>query len=91
MLRRTSSWPAAQVGRQSFDRGRHHLGVRVEVLVHRRADDDHDVLGAGDDPGSVVGFDGMPSITRSSTSGAPGSSKGMTPELTMSTAMASMS
>ena len=91
MLRSTSNWPGPQVGRQSLHRRRHHVRVGVEVFVDRRTDHDHHVLGTADDPGSVVGVSREPSITRLSASGAPGSSKGITPELTMSTAMGSRS
>ena len=48
VLRRMRMLAVAELVEQSLDRPQDEPRVRVEVLVDRRADDDHDVLGLAD-------------------------------------------
>ena len=71
--------PVVELIEQPLDREEDELGVGIEVLVDRGADDQHDVLGLGDGAGSVVASSRSVPIRRSSSSSAPFSQKGILP------------
>ena len=83
----------AQVVEQALDRVQHELRIGVEVLVDRRADDDHDVLGVRTRSSGSMVASSRSVATRplEHLVGVALSKNGILPARTVSTALASTS